>query len=274
MVTLVTPAGTVNCCAAPVKLKVCVKVTGVGVTVGAVVGVFVAVAVGTPVAVAVAAAVGAPVAVVVALGAPGVVAVAVAVAIGAPVALGAAVAVAAGTVAVGGVVGTGDCASTGVGATIEWTTGKSAAAMPNWMNARRGSRVRLAGLTTGSANKCAFSSLLNVSHTNSSASGTFHSAPSVAAICCGLVCPSHSCHTRAAVGFSAWTCLRCQSYTHTSSSSVSTWTVSDRLGVGSSFFLSLCKMQYTAPHANCSTDALRQYKRGVKQRCGRYVMNR
>lgn len=179
MVTLVTPAGTVNCCSPPVKLKVC-EPGGTGVAVGVVV----AVAVGEAVAVAVGVAVA--VLVTVAVGAPGPVAVAV----------GAVVAVAVA-------VGTGDWAATGGGATIEWITGRSAAAMPSLRNARRGSRLRLAGTTTGAASKWTCSSWLSVSHTNSSASGTFSSAASVAAICWGLLCPSQSCYTRAAVGFSA-----------------------------------------------------------------------
>jgi hypothetical protein len=168
MVTLVTPAGTVNCCSAPVKSNVCEPVIGVGegVAVGPVVGVAVGVAVGPVVAVA---------------------------------------------VAVGTAVGVGDWASTGVGATIEWITGSSAATMPSLRNSRRGSTLRLAGLTTSSANKCACSSLLSVSQTSSSACATFSSAASVVAICCGLVRPSQSCQTSAAVGLSAWTSLRCQS---------------------------------------------------------------
>jgi hypothetical protein len=134
--------------------------------------------------------------------------VAVGVAVGAPIG----VAVAVGPVVADGVfVGTGDWASTGVGATIEWITGSSAAAMPSLRNSRRSSTLRLAGLTTSSASKCAFSSWLSVSQTSSSALGTSSSVWSVAAICCGLVCPSHCYQTRAAVGLRACTSLRCQS---------------------------------------------------------------
>jgi len=79
MVTLVTPAGTVNCCAAPVKSNVCEPVIGVAVGVAVAVGVLVAVAVGAPIGVAVAVA----------------------------------------ATAVGVFVGTGDWAATGVGATID-----------------------------------------------------------------------------------------------------------------------------------------------------------